>query len=152
MKRLALAAALSLAASTAMATNDDIIKVQSSADVATTMDALQAAVEGAGATVFARVDHAAGAMKAEMELDPSQLLIFGNPKLGTPAMQDDPLAGLFLPMKVLVYQDGAGQVWLAYEDPKEMLDDLGGISDDAGYIKKMTGALGKLTAKAAGGG
>ena len=81
---------------------------------------------------------------------PSQLLIFGNPKLGTPAMQDDPLAGLFLPMKVLVYRDGAGQVWLAYEDPKEMLGDLGGIAVDAPYVEVMTGALAKLTAKAAG--
>ncbi len=130
--------------------SDDIVKVKASGDVATTMDALQAAVEGAGATVFARVDHAGGAMKAEMELAPSQVLIFGNPKLGTPAMQDDPLAGLFLPLKVLVYRDGAGQVWLAYEDPKEMLDDLGGIPSDAAYVQKMTGALGKLTAKAAG--
>ena len=130
--------------------SDDIVKVQANGDVANTMDALQAAVEGAGATVFARVDHAGGAMKAELELDPSQVLIFGNPKLGTPAMQDDPLAGLFLPLKVLVYQDGAGQVWLAYENPADMLDDLGGIPADAAYVQKMTGALGKLTAKAAG--
>ncbi len=145
-----LSGALALMTTPALAMSDDIVKVQAAGDVATTMDALQAAVEGAGATIFARVDHAAGAMKAEMELDPSQVLIFGNPKLGTPAMQDDPLAGLFLPLKVLVYQDGAGQVWLAYENPKDMLDGLGGISDDAAYIKKMTGALGKLTAKAAG--
>ncbi|QGX98963.1 DUF302 domain-containing protein [Roseovarius faecimaris] len=151
MKRFAWAAALSLLAAPALAMSDDIVKVQASGDVASTMDALQAAVEGAGATVFARVDHAGGAMKAGLELAPSQLLIFGNPKLGTPAMQDDPLAGLYLPLKVLVYRDGAGQVWLAYENPKDMLDDLGGISEDAQYIKMMTGALGKLTAKAAGG-
>ncbi|MFK7938282.1 MAG: DUF302 domain-containing protein [Roseovarius sp.] len=150
MRKLALAAAVAVTAQGASAMNDDIVKVKASGDVPTTMDALQAAVEGAGATVFARVDHAGGAMKAELALDPSQVLIFGNPKLGTPAMQDNPLAGLFLPLKVLVYQDGAGQVWLAYEDPKEMLDDLGGIPADAAYVQKMTGALGKLTAKAAG--
>jgi uncharacterized protein (DUF302 family) len=113
------------------------------------MDALQAAVEGAGATVFARVDHAGGAESAGMDLAASQLLIFGNPKLGTPAMQDDALAGLFLPLKVLVYEDADGRVWLAYEDPEETLDDLPGISDDAGYIAKMRMALGKLTEKAA---
>lgn len=151
MKKWIAGAALAVMASSALASNDDIVRVQAQGDVATTMDALVAAVEGAGATVFARVDHAGGAMKAEMELDPSQLLIFGNPKLGTPAMQDDPLAGLFLPLRVLVYRDGAGQVWLAYEDPKEMFDDLGGIAPDADYIQKMTGALGKLTTKAAGG-
>ncbi len=150
MKNLIAAVALGLSALPALASNDDIIKVKAAGDVATTMDALEAAVTGAGATVFARVDHAAGAEKVGMELAPEQVLIFGNPKLGTPAIQDNPLAGLFLPLKVLVYQDGAGQTWLAYEDPKEMLDDLGGISDDAEYIKKMTGALGKLTGKASG--
>lgn len=151
MKNLIAAAAIFLATSPALASNDDITKVKATGDVATTMNALEAAVTGAGASVFARVDHAAGAASAGMELSPGQLLIFGNPKLGTPAMQDDPLAGLFLPLKVLVYQDGAGQTWLAYEDPKEMLDDLGGIPDDAGYVKKMSGALAKLTGKAAGG-
>lgn len=150
MKRFLAAVAVCVAALPTFASNDDIVKVRSSGDVATTMDRLEAAVNGAGATVFARVDHAAGAAKVEMELAPAQVLIFGNPKLGTPAMQDDPLAGLFLPLKVLVYQDGAGQTWLAYEDPKEMLGDLGGISEDAAYVKTMTGALGKLTGKAAG--
>ena len=84
-----------------------------------------------------------------LTLAPEQLLIFGNPKLGTPAMQDDPLAGLYLPLKVLVYQDGSGQTWLAYEDPKEMFEDLN-ISAEAEYVKTMTGALAKLTGKASG--
>ena len=132
------------------AKNDDLIKVQASGDVAATMDALEAAVTGAGATVFARVDHAGGAEKVGLDLAPSQLLIFGNPKLGTPAMQDDPMAGLFLPLKVLVYRDGAGQVWLAYEDPRAMFEDLGVIGQDAKYLDMMTGALAKLTGKAAG--
>jgi len=86
-----------------------------------------------------------------MEIPASQLLIFGNPKLGTPAIRDNPLAGLYLPLKVLVYQDADGLVWLAYEDPKETLEDLPGIKNDAAYIAKMQGALNKLTAKAAGG-
>lgn len=151
MKQIIAAAMLAcLTAGAAQAKNDDIVKVQAKGDVSSTMDALVAAVEGAGATVFARVDHSGGAQSVEMELTPSELLIFGNPKLGTPAMQDNPLAGLYLPLRVLVYSDGAGQVWLAYEDPREMLDDLGGISSDAKYIEMMTGALTKLTAKAAG--
>ena len=149
MKRFLAAAAITLAGLPALASNDDIIKVRSSGDVAGTMDRLEVAVIEAGASVVARVDHAAGAASVDMELSPTQLLIFGNPRLGTPAMQDDPVAGLFLPLRVLVYQDAAGQVWLVYEDPKEMFDDLA-ISDDAEYIKTMTGALGKLTAKAAG--
>ncbi|WP_299848383.1 DUF302 domain-containing protein [uncultured Roseovarius sp.] len=148
MKKIITAAALSMAAVPAVA-SEDIVKVKASGDVASTMDALEAAVTGAGATVFARVDHAAGAAKVDMELAPEQVLIFGNPKLGTPAMQDDPLAGLYLPMKVLVYQDGDGQTWLAYEDPAEMLEDLN-VPKDAEYVKKMTGALAKLTGKASG--
>ncbi len=127
----------------------DITKVKASADVAATMDALEAAVNGAGATVFARVDHAAGAAKAGLELAPAQVLIFGNPKLGTPVMQDDPLAGLYLPLRVLVYRDGDGQTWLAYEDPAAMLAGLN-VPADAAYLQKMTGALAKLTGKAAG--
>ncbi len=127
----------------------DITKVKASADVAATMDALEAAVNGAGATVFARVDHAGGAAKAGLELAPAQVLIFGNPKLGTPAMQDDPLAGLYLPLRVLVYRDGDGQTWLAYEDPAAMLGGLN-VPADAAYLQKMTGALAKLTGKAAG--
>ncbi|MFN3210463.1 MAG: DUF302 domain-containing protein [Roseovarius sp.] len=150
MRRISIAAALMLLAAPALA-DDDLVKVRANADVATTMDALETAVEGAGATVFARVDHAAGAEEAGMQISPSQVLIFGNPKLGTPAMQADPLAGLFLPMKVLVYEDADGQVWMVYEDPEEMFDELDQIDDDADYIKQMTGALGKLTGAAAGG-
>lgn len=151
MKRFLAACVLGLAAQGAWASDDDILKVRAGGDVAAIMDALEAAVTGAGATVFARVDHAAGAANVDMELAPSELLIFGNPKLGTPAMQDNPLAGLYLPLKVLVYEDAQGQVWLAYEDPEESLDDLPGINEGAGYIAKMQGALGNLTAKAADG-
>ncbi|MEL6410941.1 MAG: DUF302 domain-containing protein [Pseudomonadota bacterium] len=135
---------------TLQASAGEIIKVEASGDVAATMDALEAAVNGVGATVFARVDHAGGAKKVDLELADAQLLIFGNPKLGTPAMQDDALAGIFLPLRVLVYDDGAGKVWLAYQDPSSMLGALDGIGGDAEYIKKMTGALAKLTGKAAG--
>jgi uncharacterized protein (DUF302 family) len=148
MRQFLAAVAITLAALPAFASNDDIVKVKSFSDVPTTMDRLEAAVTGAGAKVMARVDHAAGAASVDMEIAPAQVLIFGNPKLGTQAMVDDPMAGLFLPMKVLVYRDGAGQTWLVYEDPKEMFDDLS-ISDDAPYIKMMTGALAKLTAAAA---
>lgn len=150
MKRVLAFAAMMTMAMPAFA-SDDLMKVKAGGDVAATMDALQAAVKGVGATIFARVDHAGGAEGVGMELAPSQVLIFGNPKLGTPAMQDDPLAGLFLPMKVLVYEDAEGQVWLTYQDPEEMLDDLEGVDDDAEYIKMMKGALAKLTGKAAGG-
>ena len=149
MRRIFYAATIAAVAGSAAAMDDDIVRIEAKGDVGVVMDALETAVSGAGATIFARVDHASGAATAGMDLPPSQLLIFGNPKLGTPAMQDDALAGLYLPLKVLVYQDGEGRVWLAYEDPGEMLDDLDGIMDDAAYLAKMRGALGKLTGKAA---
>ncbi|UWQ82385.1 DUF302 domain-containing protein [Leisingera caerulea] len=145
-KSIFLVGAITLA--TALPAAAELVTVQSQKSVGETMDALQAAVENAGATVFARVDHAAGAQNAALELNPSQLLIFGNPKLGTPAMQADMKAGLYLPLKVLAFEDAEGQVWLTYQDPAEMLSGLD-IPSDAAFIGKMQGALGKLTSKAA---
>ncbi|CAD0183612.1 hypothetical protein RUESEDTHA_00485 [Ruegeria sp. THAF57] len=127
---------------------DDIIKIPTDKSVAEALDALEAAVGNAGATVFARVDHAAGAEKVGTPIPANQVLIFGNPALGTPAMQIDPRAGLFLPLKVQAYQDADGQVWLAYEDPKETMDELDEV-EDSPVIDKMRGALAKLTAAAA---
>lgn len=115
--------------------------------VTITMDRLTAAVEAAGATVFARVDHAAGAAKVDMELRPTELLIFGNPKLGTPAMQDGQTAGLDLPLRVLAYADGEGVVHVTYQDPAGLAE-AHGLPGDAKYIQMMTGALDKLTSKA----
>ncbi|MCK0138139.1 DUF302 domain-containing protein [Aliiroseovarius sp. F47248L] len=147
MMKLTLATLVSMVALPAMS---EIVKVPASGTVPDTMDALEAAVGNAGATVFARVDHAGGAASVDMELGASQLLVFGNPKLGTPAMQDDPLAGLMLPLRVLVYEDADGAVWLAYEAPADMLGEFG-IAGDAPYVGMMEGALDKLTAAAAGG-
>lgn len=147
MKTLILATGLMAAALPAWA--EDVMRVKSSSDVAVTMDALEAAVTGAGATVFGRVDYEAGAKGIEMDLSPAQLLIFGNPAMGTLALQDDPLAGLFLPLKVLVYEDETG-VWLAYQDVDDMLQGAQ-IPEGAEYVGKMKGALQALTTKAAGG-
>jgi len=131
--------------------DDDIMKVEATGTVGEVADRLVSAVEGAGATVFARVDHAGGAASVDMELAPMELVIFGNPKLGTPALQDSALAGLALPLRVLVYEDGDGKVWLAYEDPEEMLEDVG-VDEDLKAIGMMEGALNKLTGAAANGG
>lgn len=125
----------------------DIIHKISPHSVATTIDRLEAAVEGVGATVFARVDHAAGAAKVDMDLRPTELLIFGNPKLGTPAMLDGQTAGLDLPLRVLAYADGEGVVHVTYHDPASLAA-THGLPADAKYIAMMTGALDKLTSKA----
>lgn len=127
--------------------NAEMIDKTSPHSVAETIDRLEAAVTGAGATVFARIDHSAGAVNAGLELPPSQLLVFGNPKLGTPAMQDAASAGLDLPLRVLAYQDSDGAVHVVYHDPTTLAA-THGIASDAPYLQKMTGALDKLTGKA----
>ncbi len=145
MKALIFAVA-ALFATSAMA-GDDLIRVESAHDVPTSIDRLTAAVEGAGAKVFARIDHAAGAESVGQELAPSTLLIFGNPKLGTPAMQAAPEMGLSLPLKVLAMEQD-GKTWLVYDAPSEIAE-ARGLAADHPVVLKMTGALGKLTAKAA---
>ncbi|MEM6305553.1 MAG: DUF302 domain-containing protein [Pseudomonadota bacterium] len=125
----------------------ELLTKQSPHSVDVTMDRLAAAAESAGATIFARVDHAAGAATVEMDLRPTQLLIFGNPKLGTPAMLDGQTAGLDLPLRVLVYADGEGVVHVAYHDPATLAA-THGLPADAKYIAMMTGALDNLTGAA----
>jgi len=127
----------------------EIVTVDSARGVDDTAAALVAAAEGAGATVFANVDHGGGAASVGMELGDARLVIFGNPKLGTPALQDDIRAGLVLPLRVLVYADADGTTRLAYEDPASMFEGLD-IATDAPYVAAMRGALGKLTGAAAG--
>ncbi|MCF3975046.1 DUF302 domain-containing protein [Paracoccus salsus] len=138
MKRLVPAVAtLATLASPALA---DIDSVAADGSVAEVMDRLEAAVTEAGATVFARVDHGEGARSVEMELADSQLLIFGNPQLGTLAMQQDIRAGLHLPLRMLVYSDPSGATQIAWVEPAEMFDDLE-IDDDAEYLGKMERAM-----------
>ncbi len=149
MKYILAAAAFACLAAPAIAQSNDIVRVPASGNVEATADRLEVAIGNAGAAVAARVDHGAAAAAADQELDDAQLLIFGNPQIGTPAMQDDPLAGLFLPPRVLVYEDGEGQVWLAYEDPAVMPGRLEGVGDDAPYLERMRGALRNPTSAAA---
>ncbi|MFA8384525.1 MAG: DUF302 domain-containing protein [Pelagibaca sp.] len=145
MKHLIFAAGLALAATTVSAGDNGMTTKASALGVTETVDAMVAAMEGAGITIFARVDHGAGAQSIGEDIGASQLLIFGSPKVGTPAIKDDPVAGLFLPLKVLVYEDGMGATKVVYEDPAAMLGRLGGVSEDAVYLQTMAGALARFT-------
>ena len=149
MKHLILAASLALAGTTATAGDNGLTTKDSTQGVAETVDAMVTAMEGAGITVFARVDHGAGAQSIGEEIGDMQVLIFGNPMVGTPAIKDDPVAGLFLPLKVLVYEDAMGATKIVYEDPAAMLGRLGGVSGDAAYLQTMTGALARFSDMAA---
>ena len=139
--------ALALALSATQAFAADLITKPSAHSVSVTIDRLAAAVEGAGAKVFARIDHAKGAASVDMDLRPTQMLMFGNPKLGTPAMLQAQSIGLDLPLRVVAYEDADGNVFVAYHAPAELSEEHG-IAANAGILAKMTGALDKLTNKA----
>lgn len=96
---------------------DGVIAIKSPYQVGDTVDRLETLVTKKGMTVFARIDHAAGAAKVGKTLRPTQLLIFGNPRGGTPFMVCAQTVGIDLPLKMLAWQDEDGQVWLAYNDP-----------------------------------
>jgi len=96
---------------------DGLITIPSSFGPKVTLDRLEAAIKARGMTVFARVDHAAGAAQVGMALRPTELLIFGHAKGGTPLMQTHQTAGIDLPLKALVWEDPNGKTWLSYNDP-----------------------------------
>ncbi len=96
---------------------DGLIAVKSPHSPKDTMDRLQALLKRNGLTIFARVDHAAGAAKVGRQLRPTEVLIFGNPQGGTPFIECSQTVGIDLPLKALVWQDESGQVWIGYNDP-----------------------------------
>ena len=113
-----------------------------------TMDRLTAEVTARGLTVFARVDHAAGAAAVGMPLRPTELLIFGNAKGGTPLMQENQAIGIDLPLKALVHQDADGKVWLSYNEPAWLAERHGLGAAAAPVVAAMTALLRALAAKA----
>ena len=95
-----------------------LVAIPSSHSVKDTLDRLEAALKSKGIQVFARIDHGAGAAAVGMSLRPTELLVFGHPKGGTPLMEARQTIGIDLPLKALAWQDEAGKVWLTYDDPK----------------------------------
>lgn len=115
--RSVLIAATLAMASTLAAASDGLIAVKSPHSAKATMDRLEGIVKERGLNVFVRVDHAAGAARIGKTLRPTEVLVFGNPQGGTPFMECAQAAGIDLPLKALVWQDAASQVWLGYNDP-----------------------------------
>lgn len=114
---LALALALCVLATTALAADDGLITKASKYSVKETIERFEAAVkarEAAGFTVFTEIDHAAAAKKFGLDMRPRTVIVFGNPKLGTPAMVKTPLLAIDVPPKALVWEDDQGKVWLSY--------------------------------------
>jgi len=119
---------------------DGLINAKSSHDVKITMDRLENTVREKGMTVFIRINHAAGAQKVGQKLRPTELLIFGNPKVGAPLMQCSQSVAIDLPQKALIWEDEQGQVWLSYNDPK-YLAMRHGITGCDEVINKINNAL-----------
>ena len=127
---------------------DGLIAIPSRFGAKETMDRLEADIKAKGMTVFARIDHAAGAAEVGLPLRPTELLLFGSARAGTPLMQVNQAIGIDLPLKALVFQDAAGKVWLAFNDPRWIAQrhKLGGGTDAA--VKAMAAALDALASRA----
>jgi uncharacterized protein (DUF302 family) len=147
-KLLAVLTVIFVAGARAMAA-DELTTIASNFDPMQAAKRLEAEIKAKGMTVFARVDHAAGAKEAGLELRPTEVLIFGSAK-GTPLMQADPTIGIDLPMKVLVWQDAAGKTWISYNDP-DYLAVRHRLGDDFKPIfDKMRATSAEVANKAAG--
>lgn len=126
-----------------------LITIQSKYSVKETIDRLVQIVESKEMTVFARIDHAANAEKQGMQMRPTELVVFGNPKVGTFIMQDKQTSGIDLPLKALAWQDESGKVWLTHNDSKWLLN-RHDLSVQVGpIIIKIEDAMNSLTALAA---
>ncbi len=137
-----LALALFLTAQPALAA--ELIAKQSPHSVGGTLDRLESVLAEKDIGVMARIDHAANAESVDMELRPTQLLIFGNPKVGTKLMQAEQTMGIELPMKALSWEDAEGRVWIAYESPR-VFAERRGLAPDHPVVQALSGALDKLT-------
>jgi uncharacterized protein (DUF302 family) len=98
-----------------------ITRIASTHSVAQTMERLESLLRERGVMIFARIDFSGDAARAGLSLQPEQMLIFGNPKAGTPLMQSVPAAGLDLPLKVLAWEDAEGHTQIAYNDPQYII-------------------------------
>jgi uncharacterized protein (DUF302 family) len=124
-----------------------MITIKSANSVKVTLDKLETVLKKKGITIVTRWSHDAGAKKVGIKLRPTELLIFGNPKLGSHFFTSQQTAGIDLPLKALAWKDSKGQVWLSYNDPAYIAA-RHSIRDRAEIVAKMTGALKKLTAVA----
>jgi uncharacterized protein (DUF302 family) len=112
-----------------------------------TMDRLVAEISTKGMTVFARIDHAAGAAEVGLTLRPTELIIFGNARGGTPLMESSQTVGIDLPLKALVWEDASGKTWISYNEPG-WIAQRHGLANAQPVITKMAGLLSMVSRKA----
>jgi uncharacterized protein (DUF302 family) len=123
----------------AWAADNGLVNVPGKYSVPETLDRLESLVKEHGLRVFARIDFSGDAWKAGLKMKPSQLLIFGNPKAGTPLMIASPTIAIDLPLKALAWEDASGKVWLSYNKP-EYLKERHGLPDE--LVKNISGVKG----------
>ena len=104
------------------ATDKGIVNDPSRHSVDQTVDRLKNILQSKGVTLFALIDHSGEAEKVGMKMPPTKLLIFGSPKAGTPLMLASPSIAIDLPLKILVWEDGQGKVWISYNSPEYLRD------------------------------
>jgi uncharacterized protein (DUF302 family) len=127
---------------------DGLITIESSYGPEVTMNRFEAEVRARGMTVFAHIDHAAGAATVGLPLRPTELLIFGNVRTGTPLMQSTQTFGIDLPLKALVWQDASGSTWLSYNDSAFLAHRHCSDVADNTTVDAMTAALKAIASKA----
>jgi uncharacterized protein (DUF302 family) len=123
-----------------------LITIKSSNGPEETLNRFEAEVRGRGMTVFAHIDHAAGAAAAGLSLRPTEVLIFGSVTAGTPLMEATQTVGIDLPLKVLVWRDENGATWLSYNDPVWLAERHGIMPESADTLRQMSAALANLAA------
>src|SRR6266567_6910964 len=125
-----------------------LTSIPSSLSPKETMDRLEAEIRAKGLTILARIDHAAGAAEAGLKLRPTQLIVFGNARGGTPLMQSVQTIGIDLPLKALAWQDAAGKTWISYNEPRWIVQ-RHNVANAESIVNKMADLLRAICTKAA---
>ena len=146
-RRILLSLVITFLVASVAFTENGLVTVRSNHSVRETGNRLETILEAKGMRIVARINHAAGAASVDMNLRPTELLIFGNPAVGTPLMQGAQTVAIDLPQKMLIWEDESGVIWLGYNDPEYLAQrhDIQGREEN---IRKVAGALANF-AKAA---
>jgi len=148
MGKAYLAALLVLFSAAPVMAADGVISVRSAFNVEETANRLEGILNEKGMTIFNRIRHSDGAANVGIELRPTELVIFGNPKVGGPLMECQQSVAIDLPQKALIWEDSEAQVWISYNDPR-YLEERHDISGCEEIISKIEDALAGITKAAA---
>ena len=136
-------------ASNSLGATQGLTSIRSSFRPKETMERVEAQIQARGLNVFARIDHAAGAADVGLPLEPTELIIFGNARGGTPLMQSVQTVGIDLPLKILVWQDAANTTWFSYDEPI-WIARRHGVAGVESTIDKMADLLRTIAREAVG--